>query len=322
MEKDDISHTTTAAAVKTADDQKTSSNWLSRTSIYGFELWMATFSLTTAAIVMDYGLFAFFNYLRGTGSAAQYVGQASIWIVAAMLVWLPVAAIFYLRVRGEAAHHEERTRSSLYKFLVSLSMFVNILIGLGLVLTAVYSLLQLAVGAGDSALDVVVRLVIPAILGALIHGAVFAAFSRGFKVPRKWFAIGFVAVGILVMIGLLVTSVGSVRGSVSDNKREADLSVLKTAISKYYNDKKSLPSLLSDISVSNLKMSASDYTYTKDSSTRYQLCTTFATSTTYGTSYSYTTTSNDGYDTYPNFNSHDKGGVCFKVAVYSSVYSF
>lgn len=287
--------------------------WFSHTSMYGFELFMASFGLTVAAVVIDYGLFAFFNYIKGFGAddTQQIVGQVSLWIVAAMLVWLPLAVGFYLRARGEQASNPERKTRRLHKIVVSVFLFANILILAGAFFTVLYTIIQLLVGSFDMAVaDVLLRLTLPALLVAILHGWLLFAFSNVEFARRKVFAIVFVVIGLVVMTGLSIASFGSVRGAAEDNRRERDLTTISNELRDYYSDRQSLPDDLDDLKLSDSKLmlSTDNYTYDRQLGARYELCTDFVTDTQTDSSYS-----DDNYVPYGNFSSHDKGRQCFKL---------
>lgn len=294
------------------------------TGMYGFELLMATFGLTTAAIVIDYGLFAFFNYVKGAdaGYNAALFGEFSLWIVAAMLVWLPLAIVFYLRTRGQLAATPERRQSTLHKVLVSIYQFVNIIIAAGALFAVFYSLIRpLVNGAGGEEFgNILVRVTLPALLMIAVHGWALMAYGRSQRMTRKLFGMVFVGVGLLVMVGLLVASVGTIRGKAMDDKRESDLSKLSTAISSHYRSKRALPKALSDVDVdeSKLNLSVDEYSYVRQGTYRYELCTKFATSTTSQAGKS--SGIDREYSSYPSFSYHDKGSHCFKIQV-ASTYS-
>ncbi len=299
-------------------------NWrgyLTGTSMYGFELLMAVFGLTTAAIVIDYGLFAFFNYVKesGAGYSTAMFGEFSLWIVAAMLVWLPLAIVFYMRTRAELAAVPERRQSTLHKVLISIYLFVNFIIAAGALFAVFYSVIRLLVNGadGEEVGNVLVRVTVPALLMIGVHGWALLAYSRAQRMTRKVFAMVFAGVGVLVMVALLVASVGTIRGKAIDDKKERDLSVLSTAIKTQYTDKRSLPKSLDDVKVdtSKLNLSLDEYSYIRQGTNKYELCAKFNTSTMSTTSKS--SSSDDQYSSYPSFSYHDKGNHCFKVQVSS-----
>ena len=318
-----------AAAMKAGDNvpqspmisaPKTAPSWhrhLHHTGIYGFELLMATFGLTTAAIVIDYGLFAFFNYIKGAGSGynGTLFGEFSLWIVAAMLVWLPLAIVFYMRTRGQLTLTPERRQSTLHKVLVSIYQFVNILLAAGALFTVFYSLIRpLVSGAnGEEFGNVLVRVTLPGLLMIAVHGWALMAYSRSQRITHKVFGMVFAGVGLLVMVGLLVVSVGAIRGKAIDDKKERDLSTLSSSVTTYYTSKRTLPKALNDLNVeaSKLNLPLDEYSYVRQGLNKYELCTQFNTSTISEASKS--SIVDDGYSSYPSFSYHDKGTHCFKI---------
>ena len=285
---------------------------LNHTGIYGFELLMATFGLTVAAIVIDYGLFAFFHYLKGANDTygSSVVGEFSLWIVAAMLVWLPLAIVFYLRTRGQMAVDTQRRQATLHKVLVSIYQFVNVLIGAGALFVFLYSLIRLAVNvdSGETAADVLVRVSLPALLMVGLHGWLLFAYAKSARITRKLFGLSMGIIGIVVMLGLLVTSVGAIRGQAIDRKKEADLSLLSSAIASHSRSKGALPRSLDQLTIDKdrLELPLSDYTYRTTGAGRYELCTTFETAKN-------TSGIEKEYAAYASFTSHQKGTQCFKL---------
>lgn len=288
--------------------------YLNYTGIYGFELLMATFGLTVAAVVIDYGMFAFFNHLRSSENsyAVSALGEFSIWIVVAMLVWLPLALVFYLRTRGQLVAEPTRRQAVIHKLLVSLFQFVNVITIIGAVFGLLYSLLRpLITGSGgEEFLDSLIRVSLPALGVAAVHSWLLFAYSRSTRVTRRLFAMVFSIVGIIVMVCLLVTSVGMVRAQALDLKKEQDLSVISTAISDYDSSKNALPKRLDDLTIDEdkLKLPLDEYSYTIQSSNRYELCTRFAATKNFSGKKADST-----YNYYANFDSHDKGNYCFKL---------
>ncbi len=300
--------------------------WFDGTSMYGFELFMAGFGLTVAAIVIDYGLFAFFNYAYGIdgSNARQVVGEFSLWIVAAMLVWLPLALGFYLRVRGEQALSPTRSQGRLHKVLLSIFFFVNILILAGSLFAVLYSLIRMATGAADmEAMEMLVRVTLPAFLMAVLHAALLFAFTKARWASRRNFALGFGLLGLAVMAALMVASFGTVRGVAMDDKREADLTYLSGQIRSHYTSNRSLPENLQELDVDEdkLKMSLDDYSYDPQMSGRYELCTDFAIDTREN-GRDYYERENDEYSLYGSFHRHSKGKECFKLRASYTTYDY
>lgn len=300
--------------------KKTAATWLSRTKIYGFELFMAAFGLTVAAAVTDYGLFAFFNYLIDDQGAGSYIGDASLVIVAAMVIWLPLAILFYLRARGEQARDKARSRSGLHKVLISVLLFVNILIAAGAAFAVVYSLFQMAIGADMPAGELLVRVTIPAVLMTLLHVWVCFAFSDVKFAGRRAFAWSFLAAGTVVMVALSFASFGTVRAAAMDERASSDLETISGKVRAEYRDTRTLPDSLGDIEFDGeLRDDVDEYYYKPMTLGRYELCADFATDTTqeYG-DYD----DREEYSSYDSFYSHSKGRDCFKLRAGYSNYPY
>lgn len=311
-----------AKANNKSKSSRKAKGWLDRTSMYGFELFMAAFGLTIAAIAVDYGLFALFNHLQDTreGMAGAGAGSASLFMVAAMLVWLPLALGFYLRSRGEMQYKPERATSSLHKVLVSVYLFVNVFILAGALFTALYSLIRILVGDVDKDVnELLLRMTAPALLMTGLHAWMLYAYSKAGFATRKLFATIFAAFSIVVIGAFLALSVDSVRGANYDEKRVQDLSTINRSINDYYRDNRTLPNSLDDISVNEdrLKLSLSEYTYDRKTGARYELCVDFATDTKVGRDYYTKPDNGDEYSSYGDFYYHGSGRQCFKLTAES-----
>jgi competence protein ComGC len=247
--------------------------------------------------------------------------EFSLWIIAAVLVWLPIAAVFYLRVRGQLDGDGGRRTTTAHKVIVSLYLFINIVLAAGALFAALYSLIRLAVGFdGLGVSDLLVRVVVPALCMVLVHVWMMTAYSPSRRISRKIFTGSILALSLLVTISLLAVSITTIRGQASDTKKEADLEVLRSEVNQYYSAHQTLPNDLDqlDIAQGQLKNKRSTYTYKVQSNRTYQLCADFARETAdanldYKTSTS-SSSSRDMYATYANFSQHPKGTHCFSLS--------
>lgn len=304
-----------------------------RTSIYGFELFTALFGLITTLIVVDYGIFALFNYLLSLSGMTSYVGEITIWVVAAMIVWLPVTIVFYLRSRSEFERHPLHGDSLLHKVLVSI-YYVTVLFGaIGLAFALIYALVHLAVSPDESVVDVLVRVVVPAFVATLVHVGMMFAYPKSGRPSRKLFASGFGVLAAVVAALLLIVSAGYVRSSRMDEITTNDLNALQASITSYASENKELPEKIA--AVKDLSKEAQTridrYSYSVQDKEKYTLCADFMTDTTSQKSRGEVvpmvaqddgSTSSDGYSSYMNFSVHAKGNVCFKLRVYTSIEPF
>lgn len=206
-----------------------------RMSMYGFELFMALFGLVTTLIVIDYSIFALVNYLCGVGNEAAYVGEYTIWIIAALIVWLPITIVFYLRSRSEGLRNPVHERSVLFKVLTATYYFCIIIGGTVLAFTAIYSLVRMAVTPDEPAADVLTRVVSPAILAVLVHVGMMFAFPKSNKPSRRVFTMTFVAIAGVLALALLSVSVTSIRGSGQDDDNFHDLHTVQPSVEIYQN---------------------------------------------------------------------------------------
>ena len=177
--------------------------FLRRTDIYGFELFMALFGLVVTTVIVDYGLFSIFNYLQPMSRSAD-MGDLTLWVVAAVAVWLPVTILFYLRSRGEGEANPLQTARPIHKVFVSIYFFVLIVGMVGLVFGALYSLIMFAVNGEQNIGRLLYQTVTPALLAGLFHVGMLFAYSKTKKLSASKFATAFGVVALVVAVMLLV----------------------------------------------------------------------------------------------------------------------
>ena len=311
------------------DPYKPKTGWLDKIingmSWYGLELALSVVGLTVATAVINYGIYALFNYLKGIENplASQYVGEFSIWVAATMIVWLPLAIIYYLRARAEASRYPETRERLVHKLFVGYFLFNVVLAIAATAFSVIYALVRNSIGIDDQAGDTAVRVVIPGIIAAAVNSGLFWAYAKHAQVSRKLFAMVFSALGIVVTIILLVMSVSNVQGNNRDQKAAEDLSAINNEITSYYGNMRTLPSDLNKLDglKTETKNRLSRYEYKKEQGARYQLCATFVTDTQKQQGYDASGRYSSEYKTYASFGTHGTGEKCFKLsASYSSLY--
>lgn len=331
-----------SAETKKSDEKtkklSTRFSWLNHTKVHGLELFMALFGLITTAVVIDYGLFAMFNYIKGVGADATSFSEMTLWVIASMVIWIPLTVGFYLRSRGEHLINPARKEQISYKALTITYMVINILAAVAAFFAAFYVAFRMLVLVGyneSDAADQWVRVILPALIMVVLHVGMIFAFPRSNRPSRKLFAVTFASVSTVVMIALMFLSIGSIRSLAADNQAQSDLSTIHIAVRDYYSDKQSLPSDLDDLDISDeaVKSRLSKYMYIRDSATKFQLCADFSRDTlddglTGVRTMASDTSSSDsgmsaedyksiyyyGYD----FSLHKKGRHCFEMSVYST----
>ncbi|MFZ1812526.1 MAG: hypothetical protein WAU02_03350 [Candidatus Saccharimonadales bacterium] len=295
-------------------------------SWYGLELALSTLGLMVTAMVLTYGIYATVNYIKGIDNpfAVRYLGEFSLWVAASMIIWLPLAVVYYLRTRAEIDRHPATKERLVHKLFVGFFLFNIIIVIAAALFSVVYALIRIAVGIDDTVSDTLVRIVLPGILAAAVNIGLFWAYGKHQGLSRKAFALIVTGAGVLVTIVLLALSVTNVQAASRDEKASKDLSDIQSQITSYYSAKRSLPASLDNIEglTAETKARLSRYDYKKETSTQYQLCATFATDTQkqqgYEAAASY---SKDSYMSYADFSLHGTGEKCFKLtAGYSSYY--
>lgn len=295
-------------------------------SWYGLELALSVVGLLVTTAVINYAIYATVNYAMGIDNplAVRYLGEFSLWVASSMIVWLPLAVIFYLRTRAELERHPATNERMIHKLFVGFFLFNVVLAIAGTAFSVVYSLIRIMVGIDDQAGDTAVRTILPGILAAAVNTGLFWAYGRHQGLSRKLFAMIVAGAGVLVTIVLLAMSVSNVQGANRDEKAASDLSEIQSRISSYYSDKRSLPSSLNDLDglKKEVKDRVSRYTYKKNSSTKYQLCATFVTDTQKQMGIEAGKSSSQSeYTVFESFTVHGTGEKCFKLTTsYSSLY--
>lgn len=301
-----------APSTETAAKKGRLNRWLDRSSLYGFELFMSFFGLLTAAYVIDWGLFTLFNSLASDSQAmSRSLGEMSLWVAAAMFIWIPLALVFYARTRGQLIETPDKQSSTIHKIFVSVYLFFNTVSAAGAAFAVVYSLIRMAIGEGDAG-QTLLRVTVPAMLMVALHVGLLFAYSRSRLVTRKSFALTFGAIGLVVITALLVTSVSDVRAIVQDGRTASDLRTIETEVRGYYRENMTIPETLDELSIDedDIDNDISDYTYNPETGNQYQLCGTFAAKTNDDTDYY---DDEDRHQTYGSFGSHDEGLHCFKL---------
>lgn len=321
----------TSKPVKQLTEGKSKIGIFSRTGMFGFELFMALFSIVSTVAIIDYGLFVLGNYIMGIDQGgAIYISEMTIWLVAAMIVWLPVTLFFYLRTSAVVIRNPEKIRSTFQKVLLSIYYFVVIVGGIGLMFAAVYSLIRGAIAPDQSMVEVLVRVVLPSVIAVAVHaGLMFAYGKNAGKKTRVIFASVFTTISVVMAVTLLIVSVGSLRAAETDSITEKDVAAITGRVSSYYRSNRSVPGNLQDLEglTSEVKGRLSNYTYAKVDASRYTLCVDYLTDTTRkGDSMVSPVSSisvsdyynNDDYKTYATTYYHEKGEVCYKLKVSSN----
>ena len=294
-------------------------------SWYGLELALSVLGLTVATAVINYGIYALFNYMKGIENplASQYVGEFSLWVAATMLVWLPLAVVYYLRARAEAERYPLTRERVVHKLCVGFFLFNVVVAITATVFSVIYALIRMSIGIDDQAGDTVVRVIVPGLLATVVNSGLFWAYARHAKISRKLFALVFAGLGLLITLILLIMSVSNVQANSRDQKAAADLGDINSEIASYYTTTRSLPNDLGQLDglKTETKGRLSRYEYKKEQAGHYQLCATFFTDTQKQQGYDTAGQYGNDYKTFTSFGTHGTGEKCFKLsASYSSLY--
>ena len=307
--------------------QAPSSQWREKLfggmSWYALELALSTFGLLVTIGIVNYSFFALINHWAGVDNqlAQRFMGEFSLWVVAMMIVWVPITLFFYLRARNESARHPASEKRFLHKLIVGLFSFWVVVALAGMVFSIVYSLLRMAIGVDENVSDTFLRAILPTVLSIVTTSGLLFAYTHHPRVSRKMFVIALGVLSALMVVALLAVSWTTIRGADRDQKAASDLQDITSKIKAYHSEKDRLPSSLSDLDGfdKEVKNRLSRYEYKKESGSKYQLCATFVTDTSKNDSYS--SSYGEDYSTYASFSVHGTGEKCFKLtASYSSLY--
>lgn len=284
--------------------------FIDKVSVYGLEFAVAMVTLIISVSVLSFAVFALCNFMAydtvGTGR-----GYFALWSSASTLVWVPVALLFYLRVRAYMAQHPDVSSQPVQRVFTLIYDVVMILTIISFAVAAVYAALTSLVKPEDTG-DILLGVALPSAISALLFGGALVSFFKHPVLRRRTFALVFALVTAAIVIPTIVVSVVTLRAANADQYKQSDLYQINAAIEDYAREKDMLPTRLSDINeMVNDEATASrlgEYTYKKVDSRRYELCTEFAERSRYVSDRAI-----QPYSTYANFSLHDAGTHCFKL---------
>lgn len=203
--------------------------------------WLTTALWGWAALVLSLItslVFAAFITSSDTGGFTPY-------LIASVLVLLPVA--FLCDRKYQKAETTQKNGGALAIQVVHAVVFT--LISIGALVTAIYSLVNLAVGSDSSTKSTVVTL-----LCALMAGVYFGATAIRtltpvkLKTASKFYPISMVVFGVILIVAAIFGPVAQERALRNDRLIEQNLQQIPQAISSYVSENDKLPSNLSSLS--------------------------------------------------------------------------
>lgn len=288
--------------------------YLDHTTQFGFEYFMTLFSVLVTSTFVVYALFVIANYVIGFNNSygSRTIGEIALWVAAAMMVWLPVTLVFYLRSQATIERVPEVKHKTLPRVLTSIFLFFTITTAIVLAFVTIITLLRTLVGIDESSNDILGQVALPAFLSAVLFGWISAYWFRPGLHSRRKFAFIFSVVSLVALVTVLILSIGSMRGYAQDQKINNVLTVVSAKISQEYRRNSSLPNDLKTLPDLDEKTrnSLPHIEYIAEKNGKYQLCSTFATDT---LDDRYATIGNNDYSSYHSFSTHDKGKYCFKM---------
>lgn len=294
---------------------------LHATNSFSIELILAMVGISAAAVALDVLVGGLMSYIYNGFSLQKsaLLDGPLLFMVAAMLIWLPVAAVLYLRSRSDLDKQSFRQRN-FFKIFNTAFCCVHLLAAVGLLIAAFATALYFSFNnaANMTWSQLLVTHSLPVVLASMVHVFVAMAFSRRIKMKR-FLSVFFGLCLALTLVMLFVLLAGS--GSVKHDRQKAnDLSLLQTSINQYYTKNSSrLPDDINqlDLKDRSLSQSLANYTYSKKTDQAYELCADFATNTIETGNMTKAMRAPDSYEYYGDFTKHPKGRHCYNLAVYS-----
>lgn len=272
---------------------------------------MALGSLLVVGFSLSVAWFALFNLIKPSEGYQSVSTTLATWLLAVMIVWLPVAAFFFLRYRAQAQLAPELNTSRLARFFSAVYLVVTIVATIGFVFAAIFALINSAANVDQSVGNTVVKVTVPALLSALVMAGLALAVTRpGRLLSRGKFMLDLSVLGLAVTLAIFIWSVTANHGYAADSQKVSDIRVLSGQINQYYTSNRSLPTSLNQLgSLSDgVQNRLGDYTYLPHTLGKYELCATFE----HESEYYYASTSNN-YSDYVADN-HPAGYFCFNLS--------
>lgn len=245
-------------------------------------------------------------------------GDAALYAIAATLVLLPLSVacdVFYVR-------REPLKKAGASMVVMVFHAVIFAVLGIGALIAAVFSLIQLYVGSGDSTSTQVwlYSFLIAAAVYALLFMRALNPFSS--QKPARLFPVAMVAiVGVFVVLGF-VGPLAVERESRDDRRIEAHLSGVQHEINNYIYANKQLPKDLQVLNITDngarqlvddeLVTYKQRGTVAKDngaSEYRYELCVSYVRASSTG----YRSYSDGEYSEYLDSYNHPKGEACYSL---------
>lgn len=243
--------------------------------------------------------------------------------MAASIVMLPLAFVVDLFYRK----YEPAKKQGVNSVLMVVHAVLFALLGIGVLIVAVFLGLNLLIGSGSSDTESQVIALLALAAATILYVAAFLRTLNPFKTQKVARIYGYSMLAVTVVL-LALAAVGPMLTSISlrdDRRIESNLGTVSRAVDLYIRDNKQLPDNLASVEYSSPEAQAlvddGLVEYKKDQAVldsrglamtqyRYQLCVDFEKASGQ-TSYNYG--DEDEYQTYPSVYGHESGDVCYKL---------
>lgn len=190
--------------------------FFSRTKLYLLDFVFALVILGMIAAFLSMSYYNLFGQLSqgfGLSEMGRGADAGAVWVMAALMVWLPFGLAFLLRARGQEMLEPKWRDHTARRVLVIMFRTLSILLATGFAFSAIYSILRLAIDPSAPITETIVGSALPGILSALTFGAMWFAFTGSDKPSRKVFSGVLVGVTVLTVLSLFTVTVINSRSS-------------------------------------------------------------------------------------------------------------
>jgi hypothetical protein len=274
--------------------------------------------------------FSVINYYFPDALANYFYSGSIAWPISILVVLVPILIVLEWLIVREGRNMPEKNELYIRKFRIYLTLFIAGAFMAGDIVALINQYLSGEIGT---------RFVFKVVALFVVFGIIFAYYlldkiggSAKTKVAKKVLATLFAVIVILAIVSgfLVVGSPATQRALRFDNERVANLSSIQWSVLNSWQQRRSLPNSLSEIdSASGIIVDVYKiptdpetkvpYTYTKTSSTTFELCADFSRASRdnfgrggYASDATYPSAAYDyGYDGVSQDWKHEAGKVCF-----------
>lgn len=278
---------------------------------------------------------------RGASIFDSYAYTASVSMIAALLVVVPLIVLLSKRIQGSEAVNPALKDRGWRKGFLGIFLIITSLFALGYTIAFMYTLVSYfaSFGLGGDAKSFPWRGLLENGVAAGLFTFTAWLYSYDYRLQKnvkvglaRLHHYGLIGLSVLFTIIYLSTAFQQQRGAFIDDAISGDISAIRTKVETYESKNNKLPGSLKDLDLSKQQESRADkfnYEYSASrSGGKFTLCAEFKTDTTDETPSTRNpleALSGSSYDDYYQSDyvdpyKHDKGKECFDFETYSSSY--